>query len=293
MEPTVRSRSTNLAAAALGIWVSLGTAAAIWADPGSLVLSLALLVFTLVVALTDLFRFAGWLAGAAAVLVYGGAQVALAGFTPSIILPVAVNGTLLLGTALLGSILAQQTGALTRQLEHDRRLIGELRLHDPATGLVRFQYARQTLKVEITRSQRYGTDLSLLVIELGNRQQIEEERGLSGMEETRRELGSLLLSLTRQVDTSFVNGTLGSILPHTNPDGASIVAERLVANAARRLKLDLRVGIAHFPKDAVSEEDLIRDAEMALQVALTSGRPVVLYHQVREAVDTALPVTER
>jgi GGDEF domain-containing protein len=93
------------------------------------------------------------------------------------------------------------------------------------------------------------------------------------------------------VDTSFVNGKLGSILPHTNPDGACIVAERLVANAARRLKLDLHVGIAHFPGDAVTEEELLQDAEAALQVALTSGRPVVLYNQVREAVDTALPVS--
>jgi len=136
-----------LIAAALAIWVSLGAIAAAWADPNNLVLSLALLVFTIALTLTDLFRFAGWEAAVAAMIVYGGTQAALTGLSSQVVQPLAVNSLVFLGTALLGSILTRQTTSLTRQLEHDRQMIGELRLHDPKTGLVRFQYARQTLKV--------------------------------------------------------------------------------------------------------------------------------------------------
>jgi diguanylate cyclase (GGDEF)-like protein len=196
-----------------------------------------------------------------------------------------VTALFMLGTTLLAYRASRKLDTVARQLENDRQMIEDLRLHDPKTGLVRFQYARQTLKLEVMRSQRYHINLSLVLLDMANRKALEDKYGMIGLEEINNQIAGILLSATREVDTCFINGKVGVILPQTNPDGACIVAERVIGSAARRLSIDLYAGIAYFPRDAVSEDDLIRSAESALQVALTSGRSVVYYSQIQEGLE--------
>jgi diguanylate cyclase (GGDEF)-like protein len=233
-----------------------------------------------------MFRFSGWLAAILAIGVYAASKIALVGSLPPVAIPVVVVTVVIIGAVFLSWLVAFRTSALTRQINNDQRMIEELQQHDPTTSLVRFQYAQQTLKLEVIRSQRYKLDLSLLLMEVVDWKRLEEERGMVEMDEIRKQLGSILIGATREVDTPFTNGKMGSILPQTNQEGACIVAERLVASTARRLKLDLRVGVACFPGDAVSDDDMIEAAESALKVGLTSGRPIVFYNQIREAIQS-------
>lgn len=284
--------NTNLYAICLAAWLILGAVLIIWLDPGSFILGLALVFLVSVLALTNLSGWLTWSGLVIAILLSAGAQIALVGPVPSVALPVLVTAVVLTGAAVLGNQLAVRLSAITRQLENDRQIIEDLRLHDPKTGLVRFQYARQTLKLEVMRSQRYHIDLSIILLDMANRNALEEKYGMIGLEEINNQLAGILLSATREVDTCFINGKVGVILPQTNPDGAAIVAERVIGSAGRRLSIDLYAGIAYFPRDAVSEDDLIRSAESALQVALTSGRPVVYYSQIQEGLDNRSSVAE-
>lgn len=284
MKHTQLNRNVHLISAALCIWLILGAAACYWIDPDTAVLSISLLVFASVLTILNLFRFSALVAGLLAIGTYVAAKIALEGSFPPVAVPVAVVGIVLIGAILFSWLTASRIASLIRQLRTDRGMIEELQQHDSTTSLVRFQYAQQTLKMEVIRSQRYKLDLSLLLMEVVDWNKIEEERGMVEIDEIKRQLGSILIGATREVDTPFTNGKMGAILPQTNQDGACIVAERLVASTARRLKLDLRIGLASFPGDAVSENDLIQSAESALKVALTSGRPIVFYNQIKEAI---------
>lgn len=287
--------NVNLYAALLAAWLISGVLLIVWLDPNSFILGLALLFLVCTLALINLSRWLTWLSLAFAVLLSAVVQVTLVGPVPEVALPVATTVVVLIGAAVLAHRLATRMGVLTRQLDNDRQIIEDLRLHDPKTGLVRFQYARQTLKLEVMRSQRYHIDLSLVLLDMANRKTLEEKYGMIGLEEINNQLAGILLSATREVDTCFINGKVGVILPQTNPEGAAIVAERVIGSASRRLNIDLYAGVAYFPRDAVSEDDLIRSAESALQVALTSGRPVVYYSQIQEGLENrnSAPETQK
>jgi GGDEF domain-containing protein len=84
------------------------------------------------------------------------------------------------------------------------------------------------------------------------------------------------------VDTTFRAGAYGAILPDTKPEGALVVARRLSDIVARKSRIDLRIGIAHFPTDGVTEQELQKAAETALQLALTSDQTIALYSQIQE-----------
>lgn len=282
----------NLDMALLAAWLIVGVLLIVWLDPASFILGLAFLTLVSVLALTNLSRWMTWAALAVSILGYAGAQLALGGAIPDVVLPVAATSLILIGATLLAYRTSRRLEGLSRQLDNDRQIIEDLRLHDPKTGLVRFQYARQSLKLEVMRSQRYHIDLSLVLLDMSNRKALEEKYGMIGLEEINNQLAGILLSATREVDTCFINGKVGVILPQTNPDGACIVAERVIGSAARRLSIDLYAGVAYFPRDAVSEDDLIRSAESALQVALTSGRPIVYYSQIQEGLGGASSLKE-
>jgi hypothetical protein len=113
-----------------------------------------MLAFTAVLAITRLFRFAGWLAAMVSIITYLLTQLGIKGATLAIIFPILVNVVTQLVTAWLGTLTSSEIRRTQRQIGNDSRMIQELRLYDPTTGLLRYQYALQTLKREINRSQR-------------------------------------------------------------------------------------------------------------------------------------------
>ena len=285
MDHIQHSRGLNLLSALLAVVLILSPLAVLWVNPNLALLGIALLVFTCVFALVDPFRGAGWVGIFLAIAGYAAAAYMLTGSSTEIIVPVGVTALCLFITGLVSILTARRIKSSARQVANDLRLIEDLRTHDPKTGLVRLAYARQSLKTEISRSQRYKLDLCLILLEIANWKKVEEEMGMVEAEELKTELANIMTGATRDVDTCFLGSRMGIILPQTNPSGASVVADRLVNNSASKLKLDLYVGVAYFPDDAVAEDELIKAAEAALHIAVSSGRSVVFFNQIRQAIE--------
>jgi diguanylate cyclase (GGDEF)-like protein len=194
----------------------------------------------------------------------------------------------LVGVAFLSSVIARQVSAIVRQLEHAQKLIDELTVHDSETGLTKWRYASQTIRAEISRSRRYHTSLCLLFIRVANWDKLVEEHGPIGAEALMTETAATVADTLRTLvdtPTRFDSITLGAILPETSTEGARIAAQRLIDAVARKVRVALYVGIAHFPNDAVTDQDLVRAAKAALQFALTSGQSIVSYNQLSGAVE--------
>jgi GGDEF domain-containing protein len=284
--------------ATLGVWLILASIVLVWTDSTTIILTLALLAFTTTLGLTNPFRYAGWVAMVLGILILVAAQYYTQGFNANAWLAIGAGAISLVGAATLASITIRQTQGILGQLERDRKLIDELRVYDPETSLIKWQYARQSLKNEIARSQRFHNDLCLIMIQVAGWNGPAEGTEPVDIKEIKNQVSTIILNTLRTVDIPFSSGKLGAILPATGPDGAYIAAERLVEASARKVRVAMNVGIAHFPNDGVIDEDLIKDAEAALLVSTTSDRSVVLFGQVAGALEKeksqqALPPTEK
>lgn len=271
--------------AALGVWLVVVAGGLSRLDPDTAVLGWALLALTTTLAMTGLFPYAGWVAAGAGAVLYAGLQALLWGLAASALVNASVGAIGLAGAALLSTAVARQFSAVTRQLERNRKIIEELSVEDPGTRLIKWQYARQTLESEIARSRRYRTDLSVLLMRVRNWSDLVEEHGPAGAEALMTKVADILI--LRMVDTPalFDDITVGAILPETSAEDAQIAARRLLEVVAHEARVTLYAGIAHFPEDAVTGDELIRSAEEALEFGLASGRSVVSYNQIHKPVE--------
>ena len=271
--------------ATLGVWLILASTALVWTDPNTVILTLALLAFTATLGLINMFKNAAWVAAVLSVLVTGAVQYSVAGFTPDSWLGFGVSVIALIGTALLSNLTAHQLQIIFGQLDRDRKLIEELRVYDPETGLLKWIYARQSLKTEITRSQRFHNDLCLMFIQVEHWDQPGEGFTAGNLKELKTQISEIITSTLRIVDISFSSGKIGAILPGTRPEGAMIAAERLVENSIRKASVAINIGISHFPNDGVTEEEIVKAAETALLVSVNSDRSIVQFGQISSALE--------
>ena len=276
------SRNLYTLPAALAVWMTFATLGMIWADPATTILSLALLAFTATLSLTGLFRFANWTAAILSIAIYAAAQIALKGTGQEIVLPVAALAVAVLVIALIGGWIADESRRLYRQLSNDQKMIEELRLYDPATGIMRYRYVYQTLRAEVLRSQRYDKHLCVLLMDVSN-DALRAELGPDGLEGAKRQALELLPSSLRAMDIPFSGEKVGAILPETSLEGAQKVVDRLIERVQRKLRLPLSIGIEQFPTFGVTEAELIRAADAALDVSQSTGQTYIQYAQLEQS----------
>jgi diguanylate cyclase (GGDEF)-like protein len=282
MSPKNLSPKLYLLPAILSIWLVFSAFTAHWGDQFTFLLAMALLAFTTTLSLTKFFRFSGWLAAILSISIYTFTQIGLNGLNSSILLTTIIFALSILVSAWLSYLIANEATRVNRQLENNQKLIDELRLYDSETGLLRYQYVYRTLKTEIVRSQRYEKNLSVILLEIGNLDEIKAEYGPDGLDLIKRQVAELLSISLRAMDIPFGGEKIGAILPETDIEGAQIVVHRLITNAGRKARAALFIGVAQFPTDGVTENELMQSAEAALHVSLSTGQPYVAYAQVRE-----------
>ncbi len=149
-------------------------------------------------------------------------------------------------------------------------LLDEVTMRDSITGVIKEQHARKLLSEETVRSRRYTHSLALLMVGIDDWEALAGERGPQRATELLVRLaGVLTKSIRNGIDTVSLHDNSGFmvILPETQQEGARSLAERICEQAAEEVGLVVRVGIAEFPTDAATPEDLITEADEALQFA--------------------------
>jgi len=156
----------------------------------------------------------------------------------------------------------------------DRSLVTAL--IDPSTGLFNFAFLNYKLDEEFKRARRF--DMPLACVMLGFEGQATSE--------VLHELAAIFLSVSRDTDVigRFDESSFLFLLPNTGPDGAEIMARRVVqAGEERGLRdlvgdrLELAIGITNFPqRGIVHRDDLYRIAREAYLEASRIGGGVVV-----------------
>lgn len=151
-------------------------------------------------------------------------------------------------------------------------------LSDPDTQLYNYEFLTYKLDEEFKRAKRFGMPLSCVMLGFEG----QADREVLGV------LGSIFLGAARDTDIlgRFDETSFLFLLTNTGPDGASVMAKRIVAMVAeRKLKdlvgdpLQLSVGIATHPHPAVHRrEDMYARTREAYFKARADGGGLVLAH---------------
>jgi len=285
------SRIPYLHLALLAAWLVAGTAAIRWTDlaPDTPYLAFARLIFTTVLASVNLFRLSWLVAILIGLGAYNAVMFVMRVPGPDNWIPLAVGNIVILVAALLAWLTARQIAALQNQVERANNMIQDLRVKDPALGVVRLPYAMQTLRTEVLRSQRYQSHLCLILAKIADEEEIQNEQGSTGLFEIKRQVSEVLNGMLREMDLLFSSNYFGIILPETSTEGAMVVARRITDSIARKVRVGMYIGVAEFGVDAFSDEELYSAAETALQLAQKMDKAVVNYAQVRYVTDEPEP----
>jgi diguanylate cyclase (GGDEF)-like protein len=153
-----------------------------------------------------------------------------------------------------------------------------LSLRDGLTGLFNHTYFYQQIDFELRRYARYGTLVSLVLIDIDDFKAVNDVYGHREGDRILAAMGRTLLREARDSDICCRYGgeELAVILPLTDIDEARAIAERLRASLTERLPdgsaVTVSIGVATCGKKIGTCERLVELADNALYVAKRSGK---------------------
>ncbi len=164
---------------------------------------------------------------------------------------------------------------------------------DEVSGVYSRRYFNQQLTRELTRARRYGSPLSLLLVDLDSFKSVNDSLGHLEGDSVLRKVGRLLRDSTRQADSvcRFGGDEFSVLLPETNTSEAFSTAQR-IREAVSRVEIPSRNGVAPmtmsiggatFPVDCDEAEELMALADQMCLDAKRAGKDRVrLYSQARK-----------
>jgi diguanylate cyclase (GGDEF)-like protein len=154
-------------------------------------------------------------------------------------------------------------------------------LTDPLTRLGNHRAFQEELERQTEEALRYETPLALVMIDLDEFKTVNDTRGHATGDRTLAAFGKLLDTSVRKPDRGFRVGgdEFAILLPHTDAQGAWIVARRLLGAAlSPPLREDgaesvsFSAGVSCAPGLASSRAQLYSQADTALYAAKRAGR---------------------
>lgn len=154
---------------------------------------------------------------------------------------------------------------------------------DDVTELYNARYLAQAMDREVQRSERYGSELSVLFLDLDRFKLVNDNHSHLVGTEALRELSRVLLESVRQVDTlaRYGGDEFTIVLVDTRESQALEVAERIRASVAshafesspgQTLSLTCSIGVATYPRHGDTRETLLEAADKAMYRAKSNGR---------------------
>src|SRR5215212_5515155 len=137
----------------------------------------------------------------------------------------------------------------------------------------------QRIKIELTRSRRYHRPLSIVMIEVESEDEKSTREMLKSIQHdllsrfTSARVGQIIDDYVRQTDLVLrdYRGRFIVLCPETDLPGASLLAKRISQAIKERNSLRVLWGVAAFPDEALTFEDLLQKARERL---LFSSKPV-------------------
>ncbi len=194
-------------------------------------------------------------------------------FVQVIPLPIWIALAASFGLAMVGGVAALRSGRRARRQAEQIATVSVAALTDPLTGVFNRRGFTEASERELARARRYGRPLVLAYVDVRGLKAVNDTHGHLAGDTLIREAAQLLRSSARADD---VVGRIGGdelalLLAEQTADGGAVVAARVsAAIAARRPAVglgtdwDLTIGLATFPEDGQTFEELLSTADRRL-----------------------------
>jgi diguanylate cyclase (GGDEF)-like protein len=151
---------------------------------------------------------------------------------------------------------------------------------DGLTGLYNHAYFIQALKREVLRARRHDLKLSLAMFDLDDFKKVNDTHGHLEGDRILMKSAAVITESLREIDTAARYGgeEFAVLLPETSRAGAHVVADRIRRRIEERFRRGevahetISGGVATYPEDATSPEDLLRRADEGLYRAKADGK---------------------
>jgi len=198
-----------------------------------------------------------------------------------------ITGSLAIGSHLVNGynqrkvkLLEQLASQVAMPIENARLYAETAKMarNDELTGLLNRRSLNEILVSEVVRHSRYGGVFSLMVLDIDRFKSFNDTYGHLAGDKILREVGAVMKNTIREADQAFRYGgdEFAILLPQTSAEAASIVAERVRQEITSRAKIDnisvtISLGMASWPADGISPNDVIAAADSALYQAKHAG----------------------
>jgi diguanylate cyclase (GGDEF)-like protein len=189
--------------------------------------------------------------------------------------------------------LEEEVRARTAELQHAVSTLEDLALRDGLTGLYNHRFFQEALSAEIARCGRHDRKAALIFLDVDHFKNYNDLLGHPKGDALLMQLARILSNTSDDPEirirgrVSDIAARYGGeefviILPESDKAGGAIRAERLRAQVAAYPfegrdrqpggTLTVSIGVAAFPEDAITKQDLIQAADQALLAAKREGR---------------------
>lgn len=169
------------------------------------------------------------------------------------------------------------------QLRKTNRKLAYLATHDPLTGLYNRTELNNLLDKEFTRAERYKRELSIFMVDIDYFKKVNDTYGHIFGDIT---LKSVARSIQKTIRLSDLCARFGGeefiiLLPETPSSDAFSQAERLRKSIeecvisddeGNKTNVTVSIGIASYPENGNTIDDLLKNADLALYKAKSNGR---------------------
>jgi diguanylate cyclase (GGDEF)-like protein/PAS domain S-box-containing protein len=181
-------------------------------------------------------------------------------------------------------------------------------MYDGLTGLARREFFAQQTRKAIARAIRHEEVLAMMFVDIDGFKEVNDALGHGAGDRLLKDVGARLRDTLRE-DDSIGRGQLLEnedriarlggdeftvmLTKLTVPENAALVAQRMLAAVAAPYSIDnkdvrvtVSIGIAVFPQDGRSAEELLRSADKAMYAAKKLGKNTYTFHS-QSASDAA------
>lgn len=196
-------------------------------------------------------------------------------------------GSLIIGSCNADAYTSSQTLLLERLAKQISTSVANAQLYakaeqrariDDLTGLYNRRHFDEILVHEIDRHARYGSELSLIFIDLDSFKAYNDSMGHIAGDKLLTKIGNSLFTAIRNIDVAFRYGgdEFAILMPQTNVEDGYAAAERIRKTIAddpvhQQHSVTLSLGLASWPADGLTADHIVNAADKALYHAKRTG----------------------
>ncbi len=190
---------------------------------------------------------------------------------------------------LLEVYLYQASESASKAMLHEE--IKMMAFTDGLTGLYNHRRFQERLQEELKRADRYGEPVSLILLDIDHFKKVNDTYGHPAGDAVLKRIAEIIRKTVREIDfpARYGGEEFALIILKSTAREAKKIAERLrkkveqttVKTDTADINVTLSLGIASYPEDARTREDLIERADQALYRAKQGGRnQTILYEEL-------------